>query len=336
MEVKNIKINDYSINYTNSKYKDIIESNKSLIPKYSKLGIQFQLLNSNEAFANSIRTVFNDELLVKYLNVSIFDINTDDKYILPDNIADRIASIPLKQESNVKNIYKLSVVNNTNDIIKVYSKDLKNADNSISNDFNSNILICTLKPNKYIIINNITINQDYGYNNNMLSIGSFKYQIINTNFKNLSLNEDSKDFELELITNGNINLDTLINNLYDNLFIRLKKIQNDINLYKVENHSSDISKILTDIFIINTGENNIFEIHIINEYNNIGNLITKYVYDLNTEIELINYRLEHPLRYKIVISIKHTEYKKIINNAIDNIIKDLTIFKSTLLSKINN
>lgn len=335
MEVKNIKINDYSINYNNSKYKNIIENNKSLIPKFSKLGIQFQLLNSNEAFANSIRIVFNDELLVNYLNVSIFDINTDDKYILSDNIVERIASIPLKQEVNNNKTYKLNVVNNTNDIIKVYTNEIKNNDNSPANDFNSNILICTLKPNKYIVINNIKIGQDYGYNNSIFSIGSFKYKIINTDFKNISLNTDSKDFELELITNGNIELNTLINKIYDNLYFRLKKLQNDINAYQLENHSSDITKILTDVFIINA-ENNIYEIHIINEYNNIGNLITKYVYNLYPEIELINYKLEHPLRHKIVINIKHSQYKKLINDAINNIINDLEIFKNSLLAIINN
>jgi DNA-directed RNA polymerase subunit L len=333
MEVKHIKINDYSIKYNDSKYKNIIDSYKHLIPKFSKSGIQFQLLNSNEAFANSIRIVFNDELLVNYLNVSIFDINTDDKYILSDNIADRIASIPLKQEINIKKTYKLNVINNSNDIIKVYSGEIKNHDNSNVDDFNSNIVICTLKPNKYIIINNIKIGNDYGYNNSIYSIGSFKYQIINTDFTELSLNTESKDFELELITNGNINLSNLINKIYDNLYFRLKKLQNDINAYKLENHSSDITKILTDVFIINT-DNNIYEIHIVNEYNNIGNLITRYVYNLNPEIELINYKLEHPLRHKIVINIKHSQYKKIINDAINNIIKDLDIFKKSLLTSI--
>ena len=65
MEVKNIKVNDYSINI-NNKYKSILEKNQHLLPTLNKVGLQFQLINSNEAFANSIRMVFNDELLVKY------------------------------------------------------------------------------------------------------------------------------------------------------------------------------------------------------------------------------------------------------------------------------
>ena len=134
MEVKNIQINDYSIKFNNSKYKNILEKHTHLFPSLTKLGLQFQLIKSNEAFANAIRTVFNDELLVKYLDVSIFNINTDDKYILPDNIIERIASIPLIQNTNNNKKYKLQMTNNTNDIIKIYSKDLKSVDNSKNND----------------------------------------------------------------------------------------------------------------------------------------------------------------------------------------------------------
>lgn len=339
MEVKNIKINDYSIKFNDSKYKNILEKNKHLLPTFTKLGLEFQLINSNEAFANAIRVIFNDELFVKYLDVSIFNINTDDKYILPDNIIERIASIPLLQNTNINKKYKLQITNNTNDIIKIYSKDLKSIDNSKVSDFNPNILICTLKPNKYLSINNIVINQDYGFNNNIFSLGSFKYEIINTDFKSLSLNTNCTDFQLELIPNGNISLNDLVNLIYDNLYIRLKKIQNDINTYQLENHSTDISKILTDLFIIKSSNSNstdqLYEIHIINEYNNIGNLLTKYIYELDKNIELVNYKLEHPLRHKVVINIKHNQYKKLCHSAIENILKDLNIFKTMLLKHIN-
>lgn len=335
MEVKNIVINDYSIKNNNSKYKDLIEKNKHLLPTFTKLGLQFQLINSNEAFANAIRIIFNDELLVKYLNVSIFDINTDDKYILPDNIIERIASIPLLQNTNINKKYKLQINNNSNDIIKVYSKELIPIDNSKSLDFNPNILICTLKPNKNLTINNITINQDYGFNNNIFSLGSFTYEIINTDFSSLSLNTDSTDFQIELIPNANISMPDLVNQIYDNLYFRLKKIQNDINDYQLENHSSDVSKILTDLFIIKSSKSNeLYEIHIVYEYNNIGNLLTKYIYNLDKTIELVNYKLEHPLRHKVIINIKHNQYKKLCQTAIDNIIKDLNIFKTSLLKSI--
>jgi DNA-directed RNA polymerase subunit L len=282
--------------------------------------------------------VFNDELLVKYLDVSIFDLNTNDKYILPDNIIERIALIPLNQNVNSDKKYKLHIMNNSNDIIKIYSKELKTMNEDKSIHFNPNILLCTLKPNKSLTINNIKINQEYGFNNHIFSLGSFAYEIINTNFNTLSLNNNCTDFQLELIPNANIPLEDLVHKIYDNLYIRLKKIQNDINTYQLENHSNDISKILTDLFIIknsnSNGTNQLYEIHIMHEFNNIGHLLTRYIYNLDNNIELINYKLEHPLRHKVIINIKHNQYKKLCNDAINNIIKDLNIFKTSIIQSL--
>ena len=80
--------------------------------------------------------------------------------------------------------------------------------------------------------------------------------------------------------------------------------------------------------------NDIYEIYINNEYHTIANLLTKYVFQLDPNIELINYRLIHPLTHKVVITIKHSNYKKIINDAIENIISDLVIFKNNIISGI--
>ena len=97
MEIKNVKISEYTINYKNSKFETIINNNKHLIPELNKKSLSFELINSNEAFANGIRRIFNDELLVKSLDVNIYDLKTDDKYILPDNIIERLNLIPILQ-----------------------------------------------------------------------------------------------------------------------------------------------------------------------------------------------------------------------------------------------
>jgi DNA-directed RNA polymerase subunit L len=290
-------------------------------------------------FANAIRRVFNDELYVKCLDSSIFDIKTDDKYILPDTILERINQLSLYQSipDNLK--FSLNVINNTNDSIKIYSNNIKNANKNDNNKyFNQNILLCTLKSNKYLVINNITIKKNNGINNNNYSLGSFCYKSINTDFNTLSLNNNNTDFELELILNivkdTKKDLEYLINSIYDNLYIRLKNIQTKIENYIIEDNSTFINKIIHDLFIIN--KNNIYEIHINNEYHTIGNILTKYVYQLDKNIELINYKLEHPLRYKIIVNIKHSNYKKIINDAIDNSLSDLLIFKSELIKFISN
>ena len=333
MEIKNVKISEYTINYKNSKFETIINNNKHLIPELNKKSISFELINSNEAFANGIRRIFNDELLVKSLDVNIYDLKTDDKYILPDNIIERLNLIPVLQNINDNVVFSINIINNTNDIINIYSKDIINKNKNDKNIyFNSNILLCSLKPNKYFYINNINIKKEYGYNDHKFAIGSYNYEVINTDFNISSLNNNIKDFRIELITNNNIELKNLIILIYDTIYFRLKNIQSSINNYDINTNSTDINKLINDIFII--PNQNIFEIHINNEYHTIGNLITKYVFNLDNNIELINYKLEHPLRHKIIINIKHNQYKKIINDAIENIIKDLDIFKNLLIKYI--
>lgn len=338
LKIQNINIIDYNINLNKSDKKfstfiSLLEKNKYLIPDLQKFGIKFQLINSNEAFANAIRRIFNDELLVKCLNSSIFDLKTNDKYILPDTILERLNQIPILQSIPENTKFYLNITNDSNDSIKIYTDNIINTDKNDKNIyFNKNILLCTLKSNKYLIINNIKINKQYGTINNNYSVGSFSYKSINTDFNISSLNNNLKDFELELILNiakdKKKDLESLINQIYDNLYIRLKNIQNKIKNYIIDNNSTNINKIIHDLFIINN--NDIYEIHINNEYHTIGNLLTKYIFLLDNNIELINYKLEHPLREKIIVNIKHSDYKKIINDAIENIINDLNIFKNEL------
>jgi DNA-directed RNA polymerase subunit L len=351
MKVENIVLKTHLIKYENSKFKELIETNKHLIPNKFKQTLSFDILETNEAFANGIRRVFNDELLVKCLDISVHNITTNDKYILPDNIKERINLISLDQSIRENVIFSLNIVNNTNDTINIYTSDLLNKNkNDNNNYFNKNIQICTLKSNKFINISSITINKEYGYNNNVYSIGSFKYKCINTDFNKSSLNNNLKNFHLEFTNNANIEMKTLISNIYSTLFIRLKKIQDNVNSYIINDNAEDVNFAKSknsDIYIIannsikdlnstdqtNNNINDLYEIYINNEYHTIGNLITKYVFLLNEDIELINYRLIHPLTHKIIISIKHPEYKKIINDSIEQIIKDLLLFKNTIINK---
>jgi DNA-directed RNA polymerase subunit L len=333
MDIKNIKTTEYLIDYKNSKFEKIISENVHLLPNLSKKSISFELINSNEAFANSIRRVFNDELSVKALHANIYDLKTDDKYILPDNIIERLNLISLEQSIDNDTMFQIQITNNSNDIVRIYSNDIVNKNKNDKNIyFNKNILICTLKPNKHFYINNIHIKSNYGYNDNKYSIGSYNYEIINTDFSIASLNNTITDFKIELINNNNIKLDSLILQIYNTLYFRLKTIQSSINNYDINSNSTDINKLINDIFIIPNKD--IFEIHINNEYHTIGNLITKYVFLLDNNIELINYNLEHPLRHKIIINIKHAQYKKVINDAIEYIIKDLDIFKNILIKHL--
>jgi len=353
MKIENISVNDFSINYENTKFKDLINNNKHLLPNLNKQSISFDIIDSNEAFANAIRRVYCDELLVKCLDINVHNLVTNDKYILSENIKERINLIALNQniDSDIK--FNLNVSNNTNDIINIYTRDIVNKDDQ-KKYFNTNMQICSLRPNRFINISEIYINKDYGFNNSIYSLGSFKYKAINTDFTISSLNNNIKDFHLELINNSNITIKDIAIQIYENLYFRLKKIQSSINDYNINTNSEDINKISNtsnELYIINNKlirdssnldinesiseeVNNLYEIYINNEYHTIGNLITKYVFLQDPSIELINYKLIHPLTHKVVITIKHSEYKKIINDSIENIIKDLIIFKTSIINYI--
>jgi DNA-directed RNA polymerase subunit L len=356
MKIQNIKVNNYNIEYENSKFKELINNNKHLLPNLNKNSISFDIIDTNEAFANAIRRVYTDELLVKCLDINVHNLVTNDKYILTDNIKERINLISLSQNIPIETKFNLNVVNNTNDIINIYTKDITNKNkNDKKSYFNNNIQICSLKPNRFINISDIYINKDYGYNNAIYSLGSWKYKAINVDFNISSLNNNVKDFHLELINNYNIDIKDIINNIYENLYLRLKTIQSSIKdyvIHGINTNSEEVNNIMNasnDLYIINNklikdsnildinGSipeeiSNIYEIHINNEYHTIGNLITKYVFLQEPNIELINYKLIHPLTHKIVIIIKHSEYKKIINDAIEQIIKDLVIFKTSIIN----
>ncbi len=251
MKVENISLKINSINYSNSKFKSLIEANKHLLPTKNKMTLAFDLIGSNEAFANALRRVYNNELLVKALDISVHNINTDDKYILPDNIKERISLIPLEQSVNENTIFNLIVNNTTNDMINIYTKDLVNKNkNDHTVYFNKNILICTLKSNKFINLSSIKINKEFGYNNHAYSIGTHKYKAINTDFTIPSLNNTITDFHIEFTNNANIEMRTLVANIYDTIYMRLKKIQTTINEYIINDNSEDINRINNDIYII--------------------------------------------------------------------------------------
>ena len=346
MNIQNVKINNNNITYENSKFTQIIENNRHLLPNMNKESISFDIINSNEAFANAIRRTFNDELPTKCLETLYHNVNTNDKFILIDNIIERINLISILQTIDISTIFSLNMHNDTNDIINIYTKDLINKNkNDKTQYFNLNIQICSLRPNRHLNITNIHPGINYGYNNSIYSIGSFKYEAINTDFTIPSLNNDVKDYRLELINNSNISIKNLINLIYETLYIRLKKIQEYINDYNIEKNADDIHKINDDIYIIqnnnvkdtNVLDNNIkvdksfdnlYEIHIKDECHTVGNLLTKYIFLQLPSIEYINYRLHHPLTRKLIITIKHSNYKKIINDAIESIIKDLNVFKN--------
>jgi DNA-directed RNA polymerase subunit L len=329
MEVINIEIKENLIKYQGTIFEELISNNKHLLPNINKKTISFTLLNSSCEFANAVRRVITEELDVKILHVDITNIHVDDKEILSDVIKDRIEYIPINQNINDTYKFKLNNKNNTLNIQNIYTKDLLllNGNDDISKLFNTNVKICDLNSNKYITINDITITKNKGYYNAKHALCTVKYKIINTDFKIPTLNNDNTDFEFAITTNANIEPLNIIKNVVLNLEQRLDLIKINITNYNKINNPTDLALIeSTDLYIIKNYD--IYSYYINEESHTIGGLISKYIYNLEISIELVNYCIEHPNKRQLIINIKHNEHKELILKAISNIKKDLHLFQS--------
>jgi DNA-directed RNA polymerase subunit L len=103
-----------------------------------------------------------------------------------------------------------------------------------------------------------------------------------------------------------------------NLKTRLERIENSLT-QKDSAQKHDIHF---------TTEYDIFKLFISEEKHTIGQLLVKYIYQLEPSIEYVSARITHPSKEEIIIDIKHTSAKKICLSAIQNIKKDLDTFNS--------
>lgn len=357
MKVQNIKFQTQTLDKNNKLY-SILKDNNVPLWSMDKNILKFDLIDSNEAFANSLRRVFNDELEIYALYAHPSDIDSDDKFILPDNILERINLLPTVQ-SNLKDlVLSIKITNLSDDIINIYSKDIKinTKKGMVSSEklFNQNIQICSLRSGKYLYVNNITFKSKEGFINNTHTLGTHRYECINTDLSLPSLDNTLKDFRIEFCDNGNSNQKEMARLVFENLNKRVNRVKNLISAYEIPINVDAITlhndTTNNDLYIIQNTKiidlhssnsnnlnkdtkvncDNLYEIHIKNEYHTMGNIITKYVFMEYKDIELISYKLDHILKHKIIINIKHSDYKKIIDNALNNFLKDLKYWNDSI------
>ncbi len=324
MKVTDIQFADSSLD-TQSPFFEKLVNAKVELPTMHKHIIKFKLVDSNEALANAIRRVFNDELRVPVMYAHSADLDTNDKFILPDNVLERLMLIPVSSEDKKRS---LKVENNTDEIIKVYSSDIKP-----NMGFNKNIQLCSLRPGKHLYINNIQLKEDFGYVDNAHTMGTYRYSIPVTGE---SMSVDHSEIEMELSDNGQSGYLEMITKVRDNLKIRLSKVASLVSSYEIPvNIDAQVLANETNTNEIYILENkDVYEIHIKNEYHTIGNLLCKYVLQEKPDIELINYKLEHILKHKIIVNIVAKDYKKIITAAIKKCIADVDYWFDEIKSKL--
>jgi DNA-directed RNA polymerase subunit L len=319
MKVDNIVYGDNSINYKKSRFADIIKQNLDILPTLTHKYVSFDLIDSNEAFANAIRRIMTNELEILTFYVDMKNVITDDKYILPDLVKDRLEMIPLNQSVDENTKFSLRLFNKSGDILNVETNDIKH--NSRITPFN-NMLLCQLNNGCFLEMNNISIKTQSGMNDGKFSLCVVEYDEININKNEVrTLNHDSTDFKLTINTNGNIEFKLLFDKLFDSIERRLLTIKSNISNYDYNKKSFVIDN---NFYIFK--EHDITKYHINNEFHTIGNLLTKYIYQLDNTVDLVNYNITHILTKSIILNVKHPEADSLVLAAIDNIIADFKLF----------
>ena len=343
MSITNIKYETHDVEPNNKEFKKCIEyamlidkNYKRFLPKKPKKSLSFELHNSNSDFANTIRRFLQDEIYVYSMDLNEYDIQTDDEFILNDYIKRKIEYIPILQEFEKFDISKFSIQlyieNKTSNIKPIYTSDLEvlydNKKYTGDDLFSWNIPILDLRPSKKINIGNISIVSGQSKNDagKFLLLSNLKYKILdmeplnktkyNTTGKS-SLNTNPSKFLFKLTNHRNIDPKKIMN-LFCNEFIkRLEIILQEIKKIKKED-----DEFINNIIKLEK-KNNIYFIYLFNEYWTISNVISRYCYLENDNIEFVCSSIIHPTEETSIIKIKDSNYLKILINAINNILNDV-------------
>jgi DNA-directed RNA polymerase subunit L len=299
--VQNLELQSNDINLAKTQYAGL----KDLIPDSVNQRLSFELIGSNYAIANGLRRTITNEIPVKYLTVSMTDIFSTDPYVVGDIIRSRIEMIPISQNIPLGTTYSIRFENKSDTYVDVLSSEIKQRKSNSSGLIQS-IPICSINANHSFVVENIVVAEAYGYSNGRASIGKISYEILNHDMKNISsANSDPSHFRIELEVPGNINPKKIVLLAIDTLIDRL----NTIN------------------YALAKLEYGVYKLLILNETHTIGNLLVRYIYNIDPNIEYVAMRLTHPSKRECVIDIRHAQAEKLCKRAVENITKELSEMK---------
>ncbi len=165
MKVTNIDVRD--IKYDLTKWKPYETKLKELLPTKKREIVSFILRNTDTPTANGLRRTLIEELPVKILHTTVGDIETDEEFLIRDELIDRIHSVPIEQSVKTDATFSIDFLNTdtTTRIGHLYSGDIKRHGSAkdLSNLMDSKFRIAELHPGKHLRVNNITILTGYGY-----------------------------------------------------------------------------------------------------------------------------------------------------------------------------
>lgn len=283
--------------------------------------------NIKTSLVNGLRRVMISDIPV--YNISTHKINFIKNTCIFDNefIKHRLGLVSVK--NNIKDyeniLITLSKKNETDEIISVYLSDFKvlHKDKPIKNeDFFKfpKTLITKLKPTQELEVET-TVDIGIGRKNS-------RHTPVSTAVYHFVYNEDERDYKRDK-DDYPLQYRFLIESSgqYEPNEILLKSIEvlkNKLNFFK-RDIEKDTGKITE--FKKSPTKLNAMDIHIKNENDTLGNLLTQYILD-NKDVEYSGYHIPHPLKKLLVIRLSYKDSSKetiikLLVEAINNINKIL-------------
>jgi DNA-directed RNA polymerase subunit L len=347
VKIVNIKYDTEPVEPNNKNFLKCIEyaklitkDYKKFLPNKPKESVSFELHNATSDLANTIRRFLCDEIYVYSMTVDEDNIKTTDPFILSDYVKKRIESIPILQNMETQDIEKFDIhlyyENLTTECANVYTRDFEILYNgkkySGVDFFSDNICIFSIKPTKKININGITISRGIAKDdaNQFLLLSNIQYKILDvkpldkskhSTEGESSLNSCPSKFLFKLTNHRNIEPKKILKMCFDLIISRFENINSDI-----KNIKDDDLEYLSELLKLETSGN--FKlIHLIGEYWTISNVIARYCYIQDKDIDFVCSSIIHPTTEVSIIKIKHKNYLKVISSAISDIIKDIKTIK---------
>lgn len=326
LQVKNIKKRSYPISQKTRELCKTLNV-ENYLPKITPQDVSFELHNTTTEMANALRRCINSEIEVLVMDFKDDDFISDDSFIILHELKKRINLIPIRQISGIK--HHIDVYNDTDVIIPVYSKDIKEGTNkkdfkdSKEQLFSHTFIITYLRPGKRLVINNIHIKKGVSYKNGTMF--SFPGKV---GYSCIELEEDEKNgkeikssmecepttYRITIPRQKFIDPIQIIKLAVKTLGEKISSIERLIETNKENYYSSEME-------IIYTKNKGVYKIY--NETYTIGNLLVRYGMNIDKTIKNIHCIKKHPSFDYILVELEHAEPRNIMLNAISTIKKEL-------------
>lgn len=284
VSVTDIEIRDLSPKIKDPRFEKYLP--KTLFPKH----MEFVLGGVSGAVANGIRRTIMCELLVSAMYVEYEDIQTNDKFIIPELVMKRLRMIPIDQSCPLDATFELNVTNTTDIIRDVKASEIRIVSGGRGTKerpqlkklpFNETFTLFTLEAGMSCKITNIGIHQDFGFiegsgmhvvafNCASVSVDQIPINVYEPDDKGIpSSISNPRVWRIKFNTNGTMRPESIIAYACDNIIQRVQSVQ-DL-LYLIQNNNDEYVLVIDG------------------ESDTIGNLFMKTICDIYPDIRAVAY-----------------------------------------------